>query len=88
MFLFANVEAKNDHNFNALKKINTPDNPVAVIRAVTTRIKDNTRSRNSGHYDNERTPAMINIAQNCQVQITGANLCLKWGLYHGARGKC
>src|SRR5687768_11689669 len=34
-FLFANVEAKNIHNFHALKEVNTPDNPVAVIRAVT-----------------------------------------------------
>ena len=38
-------------------------------------------------YDNERTPALINIARNAQVQITGTNLCPKWGLYHGVRGK-
>ena len=87
LFLFANVEAKNTHNFHALKEINTPDNPVAVIRAVTKRIKDNARSRNIAHYDNERTPVLINIAQNSQVQLTGTNLCPKWGLYHGARGK-
>src|SRR5687768_2968326 len=87
LFLFANVEAKNIHNFHALKEINTPDNPVAVIRAVTMRIKDNTTSRTIGHYDNERTPVMINIAQNSLVQLTGTNLCPKWGLYHGARGK-
>ena len=40
-----------------------------------------------GHYDNERTPVMINIAQNSLVQLTGTNLCPKWGLFHGARGK-
>ena len=87
LFLFANMEAKNTHKFHALKKIITPDNPVAVIRAATKRIKDDLRSRNMGHYDNERTPPMINIAQNSQVQLTGTNLCPKWGLYHGARGK-
>ena len=87
LFLFANVEAKNNHNFYALKEINTADNPVAVIRAVTKRLKDDSRSRNIGHYDNERTPAMINITRNCHVQLTGTNLCPKWGLYHGARGK-
>ena len=87
MFLFANVESKNTHNFHALKEINTPDNPVAVIRAVTKKIRDDTRSRTIGHYDNERAPGLINITQNSQVQLTGTNLCPKWGLYHGARGK-
>jgi hypothetical protein len=87
LFLFANVEPKNTHNFHALKEINTPDNPVAVIRAVTKRMKDNTRVRNIEHYDNERTPALINITRNSKVQLTGTNFCPKWGLYHGARGK-
>ena len=40
-----------------------------------------------GHYDNERTPALINIVRHSQVQITGINLCSKWGLYYGVRGK-
>ena len=57
LFLFVNVESKNTHNFHALKKINTPGNPVAFIRAVTKRVNDNARSRTIGHYDNERTPA-------------------------------
>ena len=39
------------------------------------------------HYDNDRTPAVIIIAHDSQVQLTGTNLCPKWGLYHGARGK-
>ena len=87
LFLYANVEAKNIHNDSALKEINTIDNPVAVIKAQTKKLKNNTRSKNMGHYDNERTPASINIARNAQVQITGTNLCPKWGLYHGVRGK-
>ena len=62
LFLFANVEAKTIHNFHALKEINTLDNPVAVIRAVTKRLKDDVQLRNMGHYDNKRTPAVINIA--------------------------
>ena len=82
LFLFANVEAKNTHNLYALKEINTPNIPVVVIRAVTKRINDNSTSRNIGHYDNERTPPLINIAQNSLlVQLTGTNLCLKLGLY-------
>ena len=40
-----------------------------------------------GHYDNERTPALINIARNAQVQINCTQLCPKWGLYYGVRGK-
>ena len=63
LFLFANMEARNTHNCHALKEINTLDNPVAVIKAETRRNKDNSISRNPAHYDNERTPAMINIAQ-------------------------
>ena len=58
-----------------------------MIRAVTKRFKDNARVRNIDHYENERTPALVNIAQNSKVQLTGTNLCPKWGLYHGARGK-
>ena len=77
MFLFANVEAKNTFNFHALKNINTHDNPVAVIRADTKRMKDDVKTKNIGHYDNERTPVMINIAQNSLVQLTGTNLCPK-----------
>ena len=87
LYLFANVEAKNEHNYHALKEINTQDNPVAVIKAQTIRLKDDVKLRNIGHYDNERTPPIINIARNAQVQLTGINLCPKWGLYHGARGK-
>ena len=30
---------------------------------------------------------MIITARNAKVQLTGVNLCPKWGLYHGARGK-
>ena len=77
MYLFANVEAKNEHISYALKEINTQDNPVAVIKAQTIRLKDDVKLRNIGHYDNERTPAMINIARNAQVQLTGINLCPK-----------
>ena len=62
LYLFANVEPKNEHNNNALKEINTQDNPVAIIRAQTMKYKDNTRSSSMGHYDNERNPAMINIS--------------------------
>ena len=60
--MFANVEPKNEHNNHALKEINTQDNPVAIIKAETKRLKDNAKLRNVGHYDNERTPALINIA--------------------------
>jgi len=87
LYLFANVEAKNIHNSQALKEINTQDNPVAIIKAQTRRFKDHTISRNMKHFDNERTPPVVYLARNAQVQLTGINLCPKWGLYHGARGK-
>ena len=78
LYLFANVESKNVHNNFALKEINTQDNPVAIMKTQTNSLKNNTRSRSIGHYDNERTPPLIKIAQNAQVQITGTNLCPKW----------
>ena len=87
LILYANVEAKNVHNDCALKEVNTDNNPVTIINAQTKRLKDNTRSKNMSHYDNEQTPALINIARNTQVQITGTNLYPKWGLYHRVRGK-
>ena len=61
LYLFANVEPKNTHNNHALKVMNTQDNPVAIIKAQTNRFKDGTKSRSIGHYDNERTPPLINI---------------------------
>ena len=87
LYLFANVEPKNVHNNHSLKVINTQDNPVAIMKAQTSRYKDGTRSRSIGHYDKDRTPALSNIAQNAQVQITGTILFPKWALFHGARCK-
>ena len=87
LYLFATVDAKNQHNQQALKEINTTDNPVALIKAQTRRFKDDLPARNIDHYDNERTPPITYLAQNAQVQLTGTNPCPKWGLYHGARGK-
>jgi hypothetical protein len=78
LYLFANVEPKNEHNSHALKEINTQDNPVAIIKAQTQSLNNSTRSRTTSHYENERTPALINIARNCPVQLTGTNLCPKW----------
>ena len=66
LFLFANVEPKNLHNNHALKEINTQDSPVALIESQTIRLKNNSITRNMMHYDNERTPTLINIAQNAQ----------------------
>src|SRR5688500_5853390 len=40
LYLFATVDSKNEHNnSNALKEINTQDNPVAIIKAQTIRLK-------------------------------------------------
>ena len=61
-YLFANVEPKNMHNSHALKEINTHDNPVAKIKAQTKKLNNGTRTRNMVHYENERTPALVNIA--------------------------
>ena len=65
--MFAYVEAKNVHNIHALKEINTQNNPVALIKSQTHVLNNSTNSKRSSHYDNERTPAIINIAQNAQV---------------------
>ena len=87
LFLFATVDAKNQHNQQALEEINTPDNPVARIKAQTRKGKGDLPVRNMDHYDNERTPPITYLARNALVQLTGTNPCPKWGLYHGARGK-
>ena len=46
LFLFANKDSKDTHNFYTLKEINTLDNPVAKIQAETRRNNDNAISRN------------------------------------------
>ena len=62
LYFFANVEPKNIHNNYALKELNTQDNPVAINKAETSKLKDDARSRSIGHYNNERTTALINMA--------------------------
>src|SRR5687767_11706044 len=49
LYLFANVEPKNEHNSHALKEINTQDNPVALIKAQTKKLNNGARARNMPH---------------------------------------
>jgi hypothetical protein len=85
LYLYANKEPKDIHNYLALFKANTDNNPVAKLKASTTKI-NGMEPGNASHYDSDRTPPRVNICKTAQVQLTGFNPKPEWGLYHGTRG--
>ena len=88
LFLFANLEAKNEHNISALKEINTQDNPVAVIKAQTISHKTNLKVRAIDHYDNDRTPAIINLPEMHKCSLLVSIFVLDGGYIVEQEEKC
>ena len=85
LYLYANKDPKDMHNSLALLKANTDNNPVAKLKASTTKI-NGMEPGNSSHYDSDRTPPRVNLCKTAKVQLTGYNPRPEWGLYHGSRG--
>jgi hypothetical protein len=85
LYLYANKEPKDIHNSFALLKANTDDNPVAKLKASTTK-RNGMEPGNSAHYEPDRVPPRVNLCKTAKVQLTGCNPRPEWGLYHGSRG--
>jgi len=83
MHLFANNDAKNDHNRRMLEELNSPENPVAVINAVQVNLCG---SKMKEHYDDARCPKKTILCVGCKVYLSGMNIKPEWGLYHGSIG--
>ena len=52
-FLFANNDDKDEFNFQSLKKINSSENPVAIIRSIN---EGSCSAKNQQHFDETRNP--------------------------------
>ena len=85
LYLYANKEPKDVHNSLALLKANTEENPVAKLKASTTK-RNGMEPGNAAHYEPDRMPPRVNICKTAKVQLTGYNPRPEWGLYHGSRG--
>ena len=85
LYLYANKDPKDIHNNLALLKANTANNPVAKLKASTTKI-NGMEPGNASHYDPDRMPPRVNLCKTAKVQLTGYNPRPEWGLYHGSRG--
>jgi hypothetical protein len=85
LYLYANKDPKDVHNSYALLKASSKDNPVAKLKASTTK-RNGMEPGNAAHYDPDRLPPRVNLCKSAKVQLTGYNPRPEWGLYHGSRG--
>jgi hypothetical protein len=85
-FLYANRKDVIEHNWNKLKEIHTPTNPIARIQNQTT---------SKGIVYNGKTKymkkecdidAILNCCREARVQLTGKNFEPDRGLFNGAQG--
>ena len=84
LFLFANRAPKENFNRWKLFTQHSEDNPVAVIKACTS--KNGKMISWSKHFDEEDTPNSTSICHDAKVQITGKNILPGKGLYNGSIG--
>ncbi len=84
LFLFANKDPRNRWNREHLFKQHSAENPVAIIHSYTT--KNGKQISHSNHYEKDQLPDTGEICREAKVQLTGANLYPRKGLYNGAMG--
>ncbi len=84
LFLFALKEPRNRWNREQLFKQHSKLNPVAIIKSYMT--KNGRQISHSNHYDKDQIPDSAEICREAKVQLVGANLYPRRGLYNGAMG--
>jgi hypothetical protein len=82
LFISANRAPVAEFNLNRLREVSSSNNPVAVIRPVTS--KGLSKGINS-HFD-EQTPGTALLCVGALVSLVGYNIFPKWGLHNGALG--
>ena len=84
LYLFANIAPRDTKNLEMLKGVNSASNPVARVKARTT--KAGRLVSNTNHYDKRTYPDCVLLARETRVSITGKNICPEWGLFNGSLG--
>jgi hypothetical protein len=85
MYLFATKEPRDAHNAKMLLKANLQGNPVARIKSKTVNKQGKEKSMAS-HFDNDRTPNLVQICKTAKVALNGCNISPAVGLYHSTLG--
>ena len=83
-YVFANREPRDKLNAKMLHLLNNSENPVAMIKSLTT--KKGQIVSNNKHFDQDRTPSKVLLCRNARVSLNGINPNPKIGLYHGSLG--
>lgn len=87
LYIFANREPMERHNYEKLKEEHNEDNPVAKIISTTIDKEGKMRKGLTKHFAADKDlPYIATICRNAKVQITGRNIEPEWGLYNGSIG--
>jgi hypothetical protein len=85
MYLFALKEPRDNLNAKMLLKANLQGNPVAKIKSKTIN-KHGKEASMASHFDNDRTPSLVQICKTAKVALNGCNISPVLGLYHSTLG--
>jgi hypothetical protein len=83
VYLFWTNEKRTKHNLERLSKLNTPENPTAIVR--TKGYGDKFGKSINSHFDSE-TPKASLICIGAKVCLQNQNFYPLWGLHNGACG--
>ena len=80
LFILANREPVTEYNIIRLKQVSSAENPVAVIRAVTSRGQKKGIEKHFGQH----IPVSSLLCSGALVLLFGKNIRPRWGLFNGA----
>jgi hypothetical protein len=88
LHLFATNEPKNAFDLKALRTINNPDNPVAIIRSQYNRTGQAGGRASASHFKKDKqVPRIIRLCRGAKVEIAGRNISPQLGLYNSSMGE-
>lgn len=87
MFLFATKEPRDAFNRECLRKCQSPQNPVAVIKPTYRKNGTKAGKSSSRHFARDsQVPLFTCMCRGAKVQITGRNILPRLGLFNNAMG--
>jgi hypothetical protein len=84
VYIFWTNDKRIQHNLTSLVRLNTPDNPTAVLKTKSVCSK-HAKGVNS-HFKNQEFPGTSMMCVGAKVAIQGRNFQPMWGLHNGACG--
>ena len=84
VFLFWTNEKRIKHNIMMLSRMNTPENPTAILKPRSSGRIGKAISR---HFDSD-VPKSTLLCIGAKVSLQGRNFKPSWGLHNGACGTC